>query len=140
MTQPAFDAPVSGPSYSRAMRLVGAIALVAIVLYGLRWWNVVAAAGWSSPAALMFIAAFFGMAGSYYFMLRAVTVIDESGIRQTGFVEKKVAWSDVRSARLARWGATRLIVRGERGPFTVFFGGSDELRGAFQRIATSSRK
>jgi hypothetical protein len=139
MTPPAFDPPVRGAAYSPAMRIFASLAMLVIVVYGVRAWDVVAAGGWTSPAALVFLAAFLGMAGSYVVMLRSVTVIDATGIRQTGLMEKKIAWADVRMARVARWGATRLIVKGERGPFTVFFGGTAALREAFVRIAAAAR-
>jgi len=119
------------------MRLVATAALLVIVVFGLRSWDVIAVAGWASPAALMFVAAFLGMAGSCYFMVNSVTVIDEQGIRQTGLMEKKVAWADVRMARCPRWSTNRLIVKAERGPFTVFFAGDAALRAAFARIAAS---
>jgi hypothetical protein len=73
-------------------------------------------------------------------MLRSTTIVDARGIRQTGLMEKKVDWSDVRLARVADWGATRLIVKAERGPFTVFYGGSAELRAAFARIARAAAR
>lgn len=132
-----FAVPVRGPSYSLAMRAGATVAIALVLLYVLRWWDVIAAGGWSSPAAIVFVAAFCGMVGSYGFMLKSVTVVDSNGIRQTGLMEKNVAWDQVRNARVARWGATRLIVRGERGPFTVFFGGNDALRAAFLRVAVA---
>lgn len=127
--------PVRGASYSISMRVFAAAVVLVLALYAVRWWPVIAAGGWTSPMALVFLSAFVGLIGSGYFMLRSETVIDEHGIRQTGLIERKMAWSDVRTARVARWGATRLIVRGERGPFGVFFGGTDALRAAFIRIA-----
>ena len=135
MTRPEFATPVSGPSYSPAMRGVAIVALIGILLLVARSWDVIAVAGWTSPGALVYAGAFLGLAGSTFFMLRSTTTIDEKGIRQTGLMEKKVEWSEVRMARVARWGAARLIVKAERGPFTVFYGGSGELRAAFARVA-----
>ncbi len=140
MSSANFDTPVSGPSYSRGMRFFALLAVVALLGYGIRRWEVIAAGGWSSPAALVFIAAFFGMAGSCMMMLRAVTTIDREGIRQSGLMDKKMAWNEIRMARVARWGATRLVLRGERGPFAIFYGGNDELRAAFARIAEARRR
>lgn len=140
MTPDVLDAPVRGPSYSVGMRTVGLFAFVALLGYVVRRWDVIAAGGWSSPAALVVMAAFFGLAGSIFFMLRSVTILDQHGLVQSGLMEKKMAWSEVRTARFVRWGAARLIVRGERGPFTVFYGGSDELKAAFERIARAYRQ
>jgi hypothetical protein len=136
MNPPGLAMPVRGASYSIAMRAVATTVALALATYAARSWQLIAAAGeWSSPSALMLLAAALGMVGSWFFMLRSVTIIDQHGIRQTGLIEKKMAWSDMRAVRVARWGVARLIVRGERGSLIVFFGGTNELRAAFNRIA-----
>jgi hypothetical protein len=141
MTPPDFTTPVQGPSYSLPLRVGATVVTLVVVLSALRWSGISATSEWASQPALVVAGAVFGTVGSWYFFMRSVTAIDENGIQQTGLVSRRVAWSQVANARVTRWGVTRLIVRGERGPFsTVFYGGTRELRSAFERVAQASGK
>ena len=137
---PDFTTPVRGPSYSIPIRVI-TTAIVLVVAYStLRWWEMPATEGWASPGVMVFVATLFGTIGAGILMLRSVTEIDADGIRQSGLVNRQVAWGQIASARVARWGATRLIVRRHGGPFfSVFHGGTPELRAAFERVAQASR-
>lgn len=140
ITPPDLQNPVRGPSFSVPIRVVTTLIALVVVAGTLRWWEVPATEGWSSQAAVIFIVTLFGTIGAGILTLRSVTVIDADGIRQTGLINRNVSWNQMASARLARWGATRLIVRREGGPFySVFHGGTPELRAAFERVAAASR-
>jgi hypothetical protein len=141
MIPPDFATPVRGPSYSLPLRVGVTVVALVVVLGALRWSGVFAIAGWTSHPALVVVATVFGTVGSWYFFMRSVTIIDATGIQQTGLVSRKITWSEVAKARVTRWGVTRLIVRGARGPFPMaFYGGTPELRSAFERIAQASGK
>ena len=137
---PDFTTPVRGPSYSIPIRVI-TTAIVLVVLFStLRWWETPATEGWTSQGMIVFVATMFGTIGAGVLMLRSITEIDADGIRQSGLVTRNVAWGQIASARVARWGATRLIVRRDGGPFySVFHGGTPELRAAFERVAQASR-
>lgn len=140
MPPPDFQTPVRGPSYSLPMRVLATAIVLVVVVGVLRWWQVPATAGWSSQAGVIFIVTMFGTIGAWILMLRSITEVDAEGIRQTGLVTRKVAWNQVATVRMARWGATRLIVRRGGGPFfSVFHGGTPELKAAFERVVQSAR-
>lgn len=127
-------APVSGPAYSVAVRLGASALTLAIFVAGAGALDAIAQQpprAWLLPGAGLAV-----LAGSYYVLMRSVTTIDERGIRQSGLIEKRVEWSELRSARVAGFGAARrLLVRTESGQFRVFFGGTPELARAFALIA-----
>lgn len=54
----------------------------------------------------------------------------------TGLIEKRVEWSELRSARVAGFGAARrLLVRTEGGKFRGFCGATPEPAQAFAQVA-----
>jgi hypothetical protein len=131
-----FPAPVSGPAYPLALRLGASLLTVLILVAGAAALDALAQQpprAWLLPGAGLAV-----LASSYYFLMRSVTTIDERGIRQSGLIEKRVDWSELRSARVAGFGtARRLLVRTDSGKFRVFFGGTPELAQAFVAIATA---
>jgi hypothetical protein len=57
-------------------------------------------------------------------------------VRQTGLVERRVAWDDVWYARAGGFAfSRRLVVRTIHGRIRYFFGGTPELHAAFARVA-----
>jgi hypothetical protein len=131
-----FLAPVSGPAYPIALRLGASVLTLLILVAGAAALDALAQQpprAWLLPGAGLAV-----LAGSYYFLMRSVTTIDERGIRQSGLIERRVEWSELRSARVAGFGtARRLLVRTESGKFRVFFGGTPELAQAFVAIASA---
>ncbi len=126
--------PVSGPAYSVAAR-VGVSVLTALVFVAGAFDTLAQqpSRAWLLPGAGLAV-----VAGSYYFLMRAVTTIDEHGIRQSGLIERRVEWPELRSARIAGFGgAKRLAVRTESGKFHVFHGGTPALEQAFAAIAAA---
>ena len=135
-----FPTAIRGPSYSLPMRVGATLLLLPALPFGVRGLIEVVNVGLASPMALVMLGAFVGMIGTYVHILKAETVVDSDGIRQVGLMERKVAWSEVESLRLRRWGATRLVVRTGRGPAKIFVAGTEELREAFERAAGSFRR
>lgn len=141
MTPPDLPTPVRGPSYSLSIRAAVTVIALVVVVGALRWWRDASTGGWDSQEAIVLAATVFGTVGAWFFMLRSVTVVDAEGIRQVGLVNRNASWSQVSSARMPRWGTTRLIVRRTGGPFfSVFHGGSAELRAAFKRVAATGSR
>jgi hypothetical protein len=140
MTPPEFPRPVSGPAYGRTFRALATAMLLAVVAMAARATlnlpqdDAAAQGYWVLGLGMLALVA------SYWVLIRSTTTIDAAGIRQTGLTDKKVVWSEVRSARL--FGppfARRLMVRSANGRFRFFFGGSPELLEAFARIAAAYR-
>jgi hypothetical protein len=135
-----FEQPVSGPAYGLFFRVVATAMLLAVLAMAAR-------AALQAPVDTPLGDRFgilglglFALAASYWMMIRATTTIDDAGIRQSGLIETKVAWSEVYSARL--FGppfARRLLVRTINGRFRFFFGGTPELHAAFARIVQRFR-
>jgi hypothetical protein len=140
MTPPDFTQPVSGPAYGRFFRVLATAMVLGVLAMAVR-------ATLSMPADVGAEQGYwllgFGMLAllaSFWVMWRSTTTIDAAGIRQSGLTEKKVAWHEVRSARL--FGppfARRLMVRKTNGRFVFLYGGSPELLAAFARIAQAYR-
>lgn len=128
-------APVSGPAYSVAVRVGASVLTVLVFVAGAGAFDTLAqqpSRAWLLPGAGLAV-----VAGSYCFLMRSVTTIDEHGIRQSGLIERRVQWPELRSARVAGFGARRLVVRTESGQFRVFHGGTPALRQAFAAIAAA---
>jgi hypothetical protein len=134
---PGLAAAVRGPSYSLPMRIGATVLLLPILPFGVHAALEAFNLGFTSPSTLVSLGAFFGVIGAYVHMLKAVTIVDNEGISQTGLTERKVAWREVEGLRLRRLGATRLAIRSGRGPVKIFVAGTDELRDAFARVAAS---
>lgn len=128
--------PASGPAYPLAARLGASVLTLLVLAAGTAAFDALAQQplrAWLLPGAGLAV-----VAGSYYFLMCSVTTIDERGIGQSGLIEKRVEWSELRSARVAGFGtARRLLVRTDRGKFRVFFGGTPRLAQAFVAIATA---
>lgn len=132
-----FSTPVAGPAYSLTFRAVASIVVFGLLAYGvyavaLRTQGPIARDGWLFIGAVLV-----SLLGTYYLMMSAVTTIDAEGIRQSGLVDRRVAWNEIGYARVRRIGATRLTVRKAGGRFVFFFGGSRDLEAAFDRIAAA---
>jgi hypothetical protein len=138
---------VTGPAYGAGFKTTATIITVALFGYG-------------ANIALRFPLPQFGLGVkalliggsallllSYYWFLRSQTTIDAKGIRQTWMFDKRVAWSDIRSAKMigiphASWlFPPRLVVR-TGVSFVTFNGGSQEVLIEFAKIsiATQAKK
>ena len=133
-----FAQPVSGPAYSAIYRLLATVLFVLVLAQGGVALTSAAGSGQLRGALWIWIAlAVAVLVITYALMLRARTTIDTRGIVQTGLVERRVEWHDIRAARVGGLPASRrLIVRSLDGRRFVFFGGTAELHAAFQRIGT----
>lgn len=128
--------PISGAAYPRAFRVLATVVLLVIAVQATRVGGEIAAAASGRDGWIVLGAGLLVLIGSYVMLLRSTTTIDATGLAQTGLLDKRVSWSELRSARLGGFGfAPRLLVRTEAGKFKVFFGGTAELKAAFGRIA-----
>ena len=133
-----FDAPVSGPAYGRAFRVSATVAVLALLAYGARVVFVLLPEPAGRESWIILAAATFGLVGTWYFMVTATTTIDAQGIRQSGLVERKTAWSEVWHARVRGPAfSRRLVVRNAGGRFRYYYGGTAELLAAFDLIAAA---
>jgi hypothetical protein len=132
--------PVSGPSYGRGFKLFATLMTASLFVYGasiaLRF--PLLQFGFGVKALLLGAACM--LAVSYYWFLRARTTIDAGGIRQTWMFDKKVAWQDVRGAKMIgipylSWlFPPRMVVR-TGNAFTTFNGGSQDVLVEFAKIS-----
>ncbi|MDB5933838.1 MAG: hypothetical protein JWQ01_1182 [Massilia sp.] len=131
---------VTGPAYGAGFKAFATVLTVVLVAYGasiaVRF--PVLAYGFGVKALLM--SCFALLVLSYYWFLRSQTTIDETGIRQSFVVDKRVEWGDVRGAKMigipyAGWlFPPRMVVRTGTS-FTTFNGGSRELLIEFAKIS-----
>lgn len=127
--------PLSGPAYSRGYRIGATFVLLLIVLQGTRVFDELQRIHAGDGGWLLWAAAI-ALVASYVLLLRSTTTVDAQGLRQSGLVEKKVAWSEIRHARLSGFGfARRLVVSTGYGKLRAFYAGTPELRAAFETIA-----
>lgn len=134
MSGTRFEPPVRGAAHGRLQRVVATalVALVAIGLLRLLWTEPAATQG-GSP---WFIgSAVFALLVAYAFLMASTTTLDADGIRQSGLLERKVAWSEIASVRLGGFGFARLLrVRTRGGRRIAFAGATPELEAAFARV------
>lgn len=131
-----FPEPVSGPSYSVAYRALATVLFVGVLAQGgVALWGASQAGTLAGTLWIWIGLAVLTLIATYVLMLRARTTVDARGIVQTGLVERRVDWHDLRAARVGGLPASRrLIVRSLDGRRYVFFGGTPALHAAFQRI------
>ena len=128
--------PTCGAAYGPRFRLLASAITFGLLGYGA--WLVafevpgpISGNGWTLIAACALM-----MLGNWYLMLRAATTIDEHGVRQSGLIERRVAWDEVWYVRIGGFAfSRRLIVRTINGRFKYFYGGTPELHAAFARVA-----
>jgi hypothetical protein len=133
---------VTGPAYGAGFKWFASVASIALAASGLsaalRYPELLS--NWPLALLLLFCAVMLGV--SYYWFLHAQVRIDEQGITQTGMIDRRVAWSDVRGARLLGIATLawlippRLVVRTGNALMT-FNAGTAALRSEFARIAAA---
>ncbi len=131
---------VSGPAYGNGFKVVATLLTIVLVVYAAS----VAVRfplpqfGFGVKALLLGAAAM--LAASQYWFLRATTTIDADGIRQTGMIDKRVRWDEVRGAKMIgipylSWlFPPRMIVRTGTA-FATFNGGTQDVLVEFARIS-----
>jgi len=129
--RPELAAPVSGPSYSPAMRIVSS--LVVLLLGGLSVRVLLRTEGWAGSDAWWLLGgAGLAVLGSWWQLLSARTTLDAQGIEQSGLLTQRMRWDEVAFAR-ARGG--RLLLKASVGRFRVFHAGDASLRASFAEVA-----
>lgn len=131
---------VSGPTYGNGFKAVATLLTIALAAYA-----VSVALRFPLPQFSFGVQALVAGAGamlavSLYWFLRATTTIDAEGIRQTGVVDRKVRWDEVRGAKMIgipylSWlFPPRMIVRTGTA-FATFNAGTQEVLVEFARIS-----
>jgi len=131
---------VSGPAYGNGFKVVATVLTIVLAVYAgsvaLRF--PLPQFGFGVKALLVGAAVM--LAVSQYWFLRATTTVDADGIRQTGMIDKRVRWDEVRGAKMIgipylSWlFPPRMIVRTGTA-FTTFNGGSQDVLVEFARIS-----
>ncbi|MGB4347444.1 MAG: hypothetical protein WBJ21_13725 [Burkholderiaceae bacterium] len=131
---------VSGPAYSPWFKLLATLTTLALAGYGasvvLRF--PILDYGFGVQMLLLLAAILLGL--SYYGFLHSTVTVDDYGITQTWLINRQVAWSDVRSAKmigipLAGWlFPPRLVVR-TGSSYHTFNGGTEALLTEFAKIS-----
>jgi hypothetical protein len=131
--------PVSGPAYSPWFKMLATVLVFGMVGYVASFllrYRADRLSEWLLLAAIVFLLL------SYRGFLRATVIVDERGIRQSGWPGKQLVWDDVRSAKLigvprAGWlSPPRLVIRTGTA-FYTFNAGTQELLTEFAHISVS---
>jgi len=132
-----FATPVTGPAYGRATRLFATATVAALAL--LSWRVLSRTEGWADADALWLLG-LSGLAvlGSWWQMMSSTTTLDSEGIRQSGWIEKRMSWDEVSFAKLLSPRlAPRLVIKARLGRPRAFYAGNAELGAAFARVAAA---
>ena len=130
---------VTGPAYSPWFKLMATVLCAGLLAYGASIAMRFPLGQYGIGVKALLAAAALLLVVSYYWFLRGTTTVDEQGIRQTGIVDKRVEWRDVRGAKMigipyAGWlFPPRLVVR-TGNAFMTFNGGSQAVLVEFAKI------
>lgn len=136
--QPAV--PVAGPAYGGGFKIIATFITVVLLGYGASVALRFPLFGYGFGVKVLLVGATSLLLLSYYWFLRSRTTIDAAGIRQSWVMDKQVAWSEVRGAKMIgipymSWlFPPRMIVR-TGNSFTTFNGGSRDLLVEFAKIS-----
>ena len=136
-----YSVPVHGPAYSSAFRFIALAVVLVIAAGALYTGGAATATGGAGRQLSLSLVVLAMMAVILVVLWRSMTTIDAHGIRQSGLIERHVAWNEIRATHLLRVGLTpRLVVRTAQGRLRVFYAGTAELREAFRTIAAAQRQ
>jgi hypothetical protein len=129
-----------GPAFPWMVKALASLLMAALVFWGWRAADQMAAAAWSVSAAVVMLAALLVIALCYYWSLRSRTKIDAICIEQSWLWTKQVALADISQAKFIyipymRWLiAPRLVARASRGVY-VFPAADRHVLEAFARLS-----
>lgn len=141
--KPEFYRPaktVTGPAYSFWFKLLATLVTAILIGYGVNIATRFPLADYSFGIKALLIGAAVMLAISYYWFLKSTITIDEKGITQTGMIDRRVEWHDVRGVKLIGIPymtlifPPRLVVR-TGVAFATFNGGSRDVLIEFSNIA-----
>lgn len=131
---------VSGPTYGNGFKAVATVLTIALAAYTVSVALRHPLPRFSFGVQALLVGAGAMLAVSLYWFLRATTTIDAEGIRQTGVIDRKVRWDEVRGAKMIgipylSWlFPPRMIVRTGTA-FATFNGGTQDVLVEFARIS-----
>lgn len=127
-----FARPVTGPSYRPSARMMVAVTILGLTVWGIRTASE-QALGWQGWTVLAAGVAAVLIAG--WSVLAGKTTIDAQGIRQDGMPRKAFGWHEIVRVRRLRMPFTcRLLISTGKGPLKAIHAGNAELDRAFADI------
>ena len=131
---------VTGPAYSGMFKMLATIVTIVLAGYGTHITLRFPLMQYSFGVKALLLCAALMLAISYYWFLRSSITIDDKGITQTWMYNRKVEWSDIRSAKMIgipylSWiFPPRLIIRTGTA-YATFNGGSKDVLVEFAKIS-----
>lgn len=142
---PSPGAPVEGPAFSLAFKLIATVIVGACALGLAQSWRAGSLGSARTGGLGWFIAGMVLMAWTWIAILRSRTRIDGKGLYQRWIWDKHMTFDDLAYGKLIRvrgldWLiAPRLYVRTLMGKFTVFYGATPQLVAEFDRLVKELR-
>ena len=143
---PGQGAPVEGPAFSPAFKLIATVIVAACALGLLQAWRAGSLGSARTGGLGWFIAGMVLMGWTWIAILRSRTRIDGKGLYQHWIWDKHMDFDDLAYGKLIRvrgldWLiAPRLYVRTLMGKFTVFYGATPALVAEFERMVLELRR
>jgi hypothetical protein len=132
--------PVTGPAYSGLFKILATVVTILLAAYAVHIALQFPLMQYSFGVKALLAGSAVMLGVSYYWFLRSTVTIDDKGITQKWMYDRKVEWSDIRSAKMIgipflSWiFPPRLIVRTGTA-FTSFNGGSKDVLVEFAKIS-----
>jgi hypothetical protein len=132
--------PVTGPAYSGVFKILATVVTILLTAYAVHIALQFPLMQYSFGVKALLAGSAVMLGVSYYWFLRSTVTIDDKGITQKWMYDRKVEWSDIRSAKMIgipflSWiFPPRLIVRTGTA-FTSFNGGSKDVLLEFAKIS-----
>ncbi len=138
---PAAFLAAEGPAFPWLVKALASLLMAALLFWGVRAADQIAATAWSAGAAAFMLAALLVIALCYYWILRSRTKIDAISIEQSWLWPKKVALVEVTQAKFIyvpfmTWLiAPRLVIRSSGRGMFVFQAADPQVLQAFARLS-----
>ncbi|MDP2817352.1 MAG: hypothetical protein Q8O29_03550 [Polaromonas sp.] len=130
-----------GAAFPVAVKLLASVLIAALAFWGVRAFDQMTGAGWSTSAAVFMGVTLCVIGLCYYWILRSRTVIDEDSIRQSWLWPKEVALADITQAKFIyvpylQWLiAPRLMVRAKGRGLFVFHAADPQVLQRFAHLS-----
>lgn len=135
---------LQGPAFPTLVKAMATAFMAALLAWGLRVWDALAAVPWHAGALGFLAVAVTLILTCYFWILRSRTGITSTHISQTWVWPKRVALADVAHVKLVAvpgldWLiAPRVIVRTRSGAVVVFHAADRKLLRAFAELSLAS--
>lgn len=132
---------VEGAAFPRAVKMLASLLMASLVFWGVRAFDQITGAGWSTAAAGFMGVTLCVIGLCYYWILRSRTAIDADSIRQSWLWPKQVALADISQAKFIyvpylQWLiAPRLMVRARGRGLFVFHAADPQVLQRFAHLS-----